>query len=300
MSRNTSYYLLKKIRIYVLLTFRRNVTHRPSDSDHVEQKAQLDLYGVQKKDAMTYHIRPDVHLEKTSDVLIIRPDHVETIPEWFIHNGEQTIAFLEEMWRQGKLENTVENFAQFESAIKVCVQEDIDRFERSGFKGATCSELEQTSAISIAVSDCERFSHTIAYTDEAYIDKPKLKRHIKQVVKDGKSIAAFIYNQPETNLWFVTTGRNLSSVVARSRGYEKDRFLNGIRNLVEHAETMCPELKDDASFTKNKLDLMLIMDGQGSYAKELQLHRYNKLVKDVKNVRCHCALYGRNKSVLKD
>lgn len=265
--------------------------HRSSDSDHVQQKSQLDLYGMPQKDAMTYQIRKNVHSDKTSELLFIRPDHIDTIPEWFIHNGERTISFLEDMWKQGKLGDTVESFKQFEGAIQYCVEEDIARFEASGFKGTTCSELEQTSAISQAATDCERFGHDVSYKNENLIDKTKLKQHIKKLVRDAKSIAAFIYSQPGE-------GRNLSTVVRSSRAFEKTRFLNNLESLITRVEEICPELKTDASFINNKQDLPLIMQGKGSFKKEITLQRYAKLVKDLRNVRSHCSLYGRNPSFL--
>ena len=86
---------------------------RPSESEHPNQKKDLQGSGLNREDAHTYQLEKENHKLKGNDVELLLPTTVKTIPQSFIYT---TIKMLQTVWDQGKLTDSVESMEIYKHA----------------------------------------------------------------------------------------------------------------------------------------------------------------------------------------
>lgn len=168
------------------------IPFRRSDSEHPNQKAQLDGVLLTKNEVHTYLLSKSAHLLKTDTVELERPDHITTVPEWFIYNGDKTIECLKALWDQGKLENSVEFFSIYEDSIRSCVLADIETFRKTGLPENFIDFAGQIKSTTIEGDDCERLAKDmLSRPAEKLIQKSCLSL-VKKCVKNCHLQATYI------------------------------------------------------------------------------------------------------------
>lgn len=248
---------------------------RESDADHIQERNMIEAFGLGKKDTATYLLRPDAHLLKTHPLDLTRPDNLTDIPEWFLHNGTQTINFLEKLWIEGKLTNTVECFDQYRDAINACTRMDIDAFHKTGLSSVDLIHHSSLRAALQGTADAQRLGRLVTSIDPKIINVPKTLDYIKVFAKRSKTTAALLH-QGE----LLAQGNSIAGV---SQSFEKETFRNSFKVATRFAADQIPILKSDVEYQADLKDVLDIMEGGGSYVEHLTSDMYTEAIGALKN-----------------
>ncbi len=290
---------IKKIINEVLVEFCKQnpdmgflLEYRPSEAEHPNQRTQLESVLLTRKDAYTYQLNPEAHLEKTKKIDLIMPPDIKSIPDWFIYNGEQTIELLEQLYKEGKLTSSAETFQKHGPAIRECIQGDIDDFGKTGIPPAAIDFPGQVRAMSIGQHDCARLHEMMMTGDAANLNMENLKHGLRTLVKRAKIRAAYINSG--VNLFPVGTPAH------RTQTFQSKRFLGTFRDLMIDARETVPSLWQESEFRQDLYDFKQILNGEGIYQQMLAGEPYKQFKEELRNPKSHLSLLPRTTVITND
>ena len=267
------------------------IRYRASEAEHPNQKSQLDSLLMQQKDASTYLLDKEAYLSKTKNIDLEMPSDIKLVTEWFDYNGEQTIAYLLELWNTGQLKNSVESFDKFETAIRACVQADITAFRQTGLANTDIEFPGQIRGMTIGKYDCRAFAAMLYHTPLDSTDRTKVSFHARSFMEKSKDRAAYIHN----GMHLFPVG----SPAHRSQQYESSEFLSSFKTLVDTLHQDYPSVMKDPQIQSNLNDFYAILNGKGSYADIVTGKTFKKFLKDLRNPKAHASMFSRVADVRK-
>lgn len=271
---------------------RFDIAFRRSESEHPNQKAQLEGVLLSKKDANTYLLGSEAHKLKTKTVDLERPDSITTVPKWFIYNGEKTIECLKKLWDQGKLENSTEFFNFYEDSIRDAVLKDIALFHKTGLPDNSIDFAGQIKSSKIGGADCERLAeHILSRPVERLIQKKCIKL-VKDCVKNCYLQAAYI--QEGLQLY------PLDSQAHANQDFQSRNFVTMMDHLIDIVQTRIPALESDKEFLKSLTTFAEILNGRGDYKSIVEGEAFAKFKKSLNDSDFHVNVVPRKYVIFYD
>jgi hypothetical protein len=268
------------------------IAFRRSDSEHPNQKAQLDGVLLSKKEAHTYLLNSSAHALKTETVELERPDYITTVPEWFIYNGEQTIKCLKTLWDQGKLENSVEFFNIYEDSIRTCVLKDIENFRKTGLPDNSLDFAGQIKSSKIGGDDCERLATDLLSRPADRLIQKSCLSLVKNCVKNCHLQVAYIQQGLELYPPDSQAHANQES--------QSETFIFMMDKLIDIARKRVPSLESDPAFIKSYNSFIEILNGKGEYQDIIDGQAFADLKKALNDPTSHVNVVARNYKIFDD
>ncbi len=260
--------------------------YRSGEAEHPNQKNQLESLLLTQREAGTYQLGGTAHKKKTSDLNNIMPSTIKTIPEWFIYNGDQTIDYLEKLWNEGHLTDSVESFEMFKDAIRNCIQLDIDNFRKSGLPDTAIEFPGQIRAMAVGANDCARFNRLILTSDWDTVDKSKVEAFVKRLLTKAQVRAAYIHK-----------GMHMfpqDSRAHQAQLCDSETFIHNFTRLMNTLQKKLPHLQHDASFQNNLDNFKKVIDGQGPFKSIVKGKAYKTFLEDLRNPKSQMNLFSRS------
>lgn len=276
------------VKNYPDLSF--HLAYRPSDSDHPNQKNQLLAMGISKKEGWAYHLDTVIHKLKNS-IDLSHPPNNATIRDLFIANGDRTYEFLEKLYYEGKLTNSVENISQFENAIYTCVQNDINNIEALGISDLGPFHQDAVTGLRTGSTEIMRFTRMIGATPPEDLDPCLVEKHLSSVLAGARKRAACA--SQAKHLY----SSDLLSISMQNT--EVRDFMDRLQALVDKAGGAIPEISSNTTLNNQFQEIKDILSGQKPYLHILEEDSYNELIIVLRNPKRHKALFTRMAKITK-
>jgi len=264
------------------------LAYRGSDSDHINQKHQLLSLGIQKKNGWAYHLEKWAHVLK-SKIDLPPPSNDATIRDLFISNADLTYGFLEKLYHEGKLINSVENIEQFKTAVYACAQNDLASAEALGVADLGPSHNDAVTTLSTGSDELKRFTIMIGATPKEDLDKESVKKHLNIALKGARERAACASHANYSN--------SSNPRLLNMQDTEVQDFKHRLKLLVDKAFRAVPELALDTTFSDKHQEVKDILSGKTSYLHIIEEDTYNDLITVFRNPKRHKALFARTASI---
>ena len=266
--------------------------YRPAEAEHPNQKVQLESLLMQHKDAQTYLLSKEAHSEKSSRIDLTMPPDLKTIPDWFLHNGEKTIEILQQLWNEGKLTNSVENFDTFKEAINACIREDIAEFRKTGLPDTAISFPGRIRALKIGSGDCAYYLRLYKTTHKDDLSKERFVDCTIDFVQRAQLRAAYIYE----GMHMFPTG----SYAHQNQTFESEEFLRQFMHLMNEMEKDHACIRNNAEIKNGLRKFRAILNGQSAYHEIIKGENYQKFLNDLENPKCHVCILPRTAKITID
>lgn len=228
-----------------------------TESEHCIPKYYLEGTNLNREDSHTYQIGKKPHKAKTSNIDLMLPPTIKSLPEAFIYFGDQTLAFLQQLEVDGKLTESVENMGIFRTSIRECIKADIEDFQGTTIAASALDYPGQIKASMIGAKDCRNFTRMLVRTPDSDLNAKACINIVKECMNRSKVRAAYI-----------SQGLHMfpaDSPAHQTQSNEAEDFVYYLVKLATKAYSKFPELLTDTQFADDFQAFKDLMNQKGEY-----------------------------------